>query len=143
MSRIIKFRVWATNDKNPNGKMYYPEESPPFLLNLSGNLIEIFPKEIAMEYGMTFARIGNSNINIQQFTGLLDKNGREIYEGDIAKIIDPITKQIKNLEIVYEPSSFYAKNTVNNFKRNLATFDSIYFLEIIGNIYENPELLNN
>ena len=79
---------------------------------------------------------------VNQFTGLIDKLGVEIYEGDIVKFI---------------PSGEYGKVTTFGKSQNLgiewensrtAFFTPMFYLgceselEIIGNIYENPELLN-
>ncbi len=73
---------------------------------------------------------------IMQFTGLHDKNGNPVYEGDI----------------VFDPSQ-YGGNKVVIWNNNLACFEfnrplgyaiaSVILCEVIGNIYENPELLKS
>lgn len=79
----------------------------------------------------SFLRVGGfrDGVEVMQFTGLYDKNGKEIYEGDI--IEDNLgTRYICHLlepdKIIRQP-----KSNSNFFKWN----------KIIGNIYENPELL--
>lgn len=76
---------------------------------------------------------------IMEYTGLKDKNGKEIYEGDIINIGDK--DEICSIEktfIEYEGGSFIIKYL--GFKYSLWNFDS-NDIEIVGNIYENPELL--
>jgi hypothetical protein len=71
---------------------------------------------------------------LMQYTGLKDKNGVEIYEGDIIKTD---TDNIVSVEY----SNYYGAYLFGGFPTNQ---DEIYKLEIevIGNIYENPELLD-
>lgn len=70
-------------------------------------------------------------MDFQQFTGLLDKNGKEIYEGD-AVIRYPEDVVSANAKIV----KWINKHSLNGW--NIAQGK---YWEIVGNIYENPELL--
>ena len=81
--------------------------------------------------------------NLMQYTGLKDKNGVEIYEGDLIKdsyTIDPATI----FEVVYHLGGFTVKNIDSKYAQPAS---NDYFrafqdkCEVIGNIYENPELL--
>lgn len=75
---------------------------------------------------------------VGQFTGLLDKNGNEIYEGDIIKGIDII------IEVWYseDTACFMAemKEPQNDMVDILGGYDTAR-MEIIGNIYDHPQLI--
>lgn len=82
---------------------------------------------------------------LHQYTGLNDKNGKEIYEGDIVSI----GELYPNCEVFYDESLASFKHriygagilegqvlTISNFKKRI-----LKRFEVIGNIFENPELL--
>ena len=75
-----------------------------------------------------------TNADFVQFTGLLDKNGKEIYEGDIVKWANG--KDAVD-EVIYSGDRFLLHNLG---APSLAKIS--IDCEIIGNIYENPELTN-
>lgn len=82
----------------------------------------------------------HSNIELMQYTGLLDKNGKEIYEGDIVK--EPYYVDENNgyllLEVLFNNGCFVGK-VIN--KDGFGLQNLTMYKEVIGNIYENPELL--
>jgi hypothetical protein len=69
---------------------------------------------------------------LMQYTGLKDKHGTEIYEGDIVKILH-ISGSGKTHEFIRE---------VKWFGHGYASYLETYGIEVIGNIWENPELLD-
>jgi uncharacterized phage protein (TIGR01671 family) len=127
--REIKFRAWNKDDSNP---MFDPFIS-----------------------GLRFTTFVNApSIVLMQFTGLKDKNGKEIYEGDIAFVKDYFSDLCENWtdlewidlegEIKFISGAFWICGKVDEeiplfvFDKDLDTTDHI---EIIGNIYENSELI--
>jgi len=82
-------------------------------------------------------------IILMQFTGLHDKSGREIWEGDIIRVSEGYEgdKWVDSWigKIVFTCGSFMVKNEENNKWADIDDSD----VEIIGNIYENPELLKD
>lgn len=80
--------------------------------------------------------VNKSNLEFMQCTGLKDKNGKLIFEGDIFTVLHCGEKKV----VVFwddEQARFKVKNAAHNL---FETIRSDY-LEVIGNIYENPELL--
>lgn len=88
---------------------------------------------------------------IGQYTGLNDENGKEIYEGDIIEFsydmfVGNFDTFVAKGKVVFEEGAFY----VEVFENERTTKDEAYLLysinldtiEVIGNIYENEELLN-
>lgn len=135
MNREIKFRAW---DKRINkwvaiGFHVLGE------FNLFGGLGDHFmeTKEIT-KVDSDIDRL--SDIEVMQFTGLLDKKGKEIYESDIVRIwADPkhysgYTGHDYVEAVVWNPERAQYKLTEHE-------FDDFEFIEVIGNIHENKDLL--
>lgn len=128
MNREIKFRVW---DK-PSKKILYPQE-----VWIRDNGFD----SITRKEGICFSKTNNLNGILMQYTSLKDKNGKEIYEGDIVRWVDKYrmyeTEGIS--EIVWRDTGFDIKDSRMGYEGELLIdWDD---LEVIGNIYENPELL--
>lgn len=81
---------------------------------------------------------------LMQSTGLFDKNGKEIFEGDILGI--ETDEGILNVNVFWDDKHalFMFESEIHNEKELLAELveDNTYPFEIIGNIYENKELLD-
>jgi uncharacterized phage protein (TIGR01671 family) len=134
MNRIIEFRAW---DKQ-TGKMHY-------LANQPYNE-EIVDDELIVQIcctgavGYTKNKYIGSNC-LMQFTGLLDKNGKKIYEGDIVRFWanpkDYAGYKGHNYIAAVEWDQAFLQFIFSD-GHGLKDFE---FLEVIGNIFENPELL--
>ena len=71
---------------------------------------------------------------IGQFTGLVDKNGAKIFEGDIVRLDDSMNTDHKNFEVIFGYGQFYIGI-------NKPIVYVRYSCEVVGNIYDNLELL--
>jgi uncharacterized phage protein (TIGR01671 family) len=78
------------------------------------------------------------DVELMQYTGLKDKNGREIYEGDIVRRPD-LGVHATNHQVIYDAPMFVAQDYEQQVPLNFLAPRC----EAIGNIYENPELVNN
>lgn len=133
--REIRFRAW---DKDKKRMIYLANNmGSQTHLQLNNHSWGVFEPDSEDYYGIASA---NSNLGdiLMQYTGLKDKNGNEIYEGDIVKC-DYFTGIVE----YRENAGLYL---IGNEKEGKAiTFFDIQMskaiVEVIGNIYENPELL--
>ena len=85
----------------------------------------------------------DKKIHVMQYTGLKDKNGCEIYEGDILKIPD-LYETPENTSTTYHYEKVYFEKGAFRTEYGVGEDDGDYIAEegeVIGNIYENPELL--
>ena len=77
---------------------------------------------------------------IGQYTGLTDKNGTKIFEGDIVKIHYEGAIWSNNREVVFEEGQWFFKDNTTTQKSYIGAWGNSV-VEVIGNIHDNPELL--
>lgn len=118
----IKFRVW---DKV--SEIYLNPEN--LYLRMSGDLLLV---SIQPE----LKNAGIESVVLEQYTGLKDLNGKEIFEGDIVKMRFAEGAEERNVEIKFKDASFCAETEYWT-SYALAEHD----LVIVGNVHTNPELL--
>jgi hypothetical protein len=135
--RELKFRVWDKDEKSwcAPDKLEWCILPNPFVLQPFSGIFELDEsnkeRDSAYSLGTTY--------EVMRYTGLKDKNGKEMCEGDIVRA-NIYTDDHLYLEVYYHNGCF-----IIDYKDSEADYfcvgDFPGSLEVVGNIYENPELL--
>ena len=128
MSREIKFRIWRAPDEY--SKTFWME-SWDSLMNYS--MSDIF-------------QLDNPDDVLEQYTGLKDANGKEIYEGDILAWHSNIYRKHDWVGLVlYRGAGFAVQESDKSYSSpewlDCACRKDANIIEVIGNVHDNPELL--
>lgn len=146
--RNIEFRICYTDQKGKKS-LIYSNESDKFMISLDGTVLENYGSKEKPMWEIPFDC--DSPPVLQQYVDLKDKNGKKIFEGDIIKV-DRWHFKKPEYEIIEDGSEIayiYMGST-----EWLMSFDHIRYddivpleqhswarIEVIGNIFENPELV--
>jgi uncharacterized phage protein (TIGR01671 family) len=123
----LKFRAW-----NPYENIMMDSY---FIMNSFGNVLET-------SYGEISATL--TECKVMQFTGFYDKNGKEIYIGDVVEIEVETTEgfyRTDRYEVII--NDFMKIPVIDNELGQDKLFNCYHFCKVIGNRYENPELLED
>jgi len=131
--RKIKFRAWLKEDK----KMVNIET-----MDFTDKSIQYLKKSEIINAHL-LRRVSFDDVELMQYTGVKDKNGKEIYEGDIIKYKFPYDRRIKHISPVFYMESQASYGVLDIYKNEipLYTISTNNYFEVIGNIYENKNLL--
>lgn len=102
---------------------------------------EMRPKKGGFYLGSVNSELISGDDLIMQYTGLKDKNGKEIYEGDVIEHIQGIYDRTKIKEKVFWNDELAGFNPFSDYDSDCDIYVEMETVEIIGNIHENPELL--
>lgn len=134
MERILKFRAWEKYDADyaeemgVSGEMHHSESWPDE---------EIQDKRTVVISGFYHdSGWSAEDFTIMQFTGLVDKNGKEIYEGDILSWL--ALGDTERTPVIWDDKDNGGFAAGDTYLRGLEVKEA----EVIGNIYENKELLD-
>ena len=124
---IPKFRAW---DKR------FSEFVEDFFASEDG---KIYKKSTDTGYGIAISRETSDKVILMQSTGLKDKNGKEIFEGDVVKMSKDVYSEPTYYEVVrHRGGAYRLESKQHGCELWLRHTDC----NVVGNIYENKELLD-
>jgi len=126
---IPKFRVW---NKKTESFIDYGD----LMLDLKN--AKVYAGDVGIpEYTIDVTK----QVILMQYTGLKDENGVEIFEGDIVKVGTLEDEPIGYIKWIPKSAEYKVINHINPFGEEHVSFYHAKLFEVIGTLYENPELL--
>ena len=124
---IPKYRAWDSAKK----EMF----KDTFAITESGQVVVVEQESVASSPDYVFV----DHLVIMQSTGLKDKNGKEIFEGDIVKMAKDVYSELTYYEVVrHRGGAYRLESKQHGCELWLRHTDC----EVVGNVYENKELLD-
>ena len=124
MNREIKFRIWLKEKKQMIQDVHICPGYGWLVMSDNDALEEIC------------GRVSEKELIWMQYTGIKDKNGVEVYEGDVVRIVYDNIEHIYQIIFDKEELDFKATNGEINYGGNFQYLGCCEEIEVIGNIYE-------
>ena len=113
-----------------------------YVIIASENYCIFTGKIVLTQGGIGYEYFKVDSETVGQYTGLTDKNGTNVFEGDIVKYCKEYGEEAREIGIVYWcDGAFWVESVQDKDDVGLLGVRVDYQLEVIGNIHDNPELL--
>ena len=125
---ILRYRAWDTTNK----EMF----KDTFSITESGQVVVVEQEDVMCPPDYVFV----DNLVIMQSTGMVDRNGNIIFEGDIVKMSKDVYSEPTYYEVVRHRGGAYR---IESKQHGCELWLRHADCEVVGNLYENPELLED